>query len=267
LGLVTSVHDDVPTFPTDADSVLPVAVIGAHGRMGRTVVSAVEGAAGMRVAAAVDVGWSEEEVAASGARVAVDFTTPAVTESTVHTLIDLGIHAVVGTTGWDGEALGRVRKHADARAGIGVLIAPNFALGAVLAMRFAAVAGRYFDSAEVIELHHPNKVDAPSGTARHTAAAIAAARSSAHLGPVPDATTTGVDGARGAEVDGIRVHSVRLTGLIAHEEILFGNPGEQLTVRHDSFDRASFMPGVLLGVREVARHPGLTVGLDAYLDL
>jgi 4-hydroxy-tetrahydrodipicolinate reductase len=266
---VNTVHDDVPCPPNDAGTVVPVpvAVIGASGRMGRTVVHAVEAASDLRVAAAVDMGWSPTAVASSGARVAVDFTVPSVTEANVHALIDLGIHAVVGTTGWDGEALARVRAHAAVRAGIGVLIAPNFALGAVLAMRFAAVAARYFETAEVIELHHPNKVDAPSGTALHTATAIAKARASARLGPVPDATATALDGARGADVEGIRVHSVRLTGLTAHEEILFGNPGEQLTVRHDSFDRASFMPGVLLAVREVARHPGLTVGLDAYLDL
>ena len=143
----------------------------------------------------------------------------------------------------------------------------GYCIGAVLAMRFAAQAARYFESAEVIELHHPQKVDAPSGTARHTAEAIAAARADAGLGPVPDATTSGLPGARGAQVAGIAVHSVRLRGLVAHEEILFGNAGEQLTIRHDSFDRASFMPGVLIGIRQVGAHPGLTVGLEHLLDL
>jgi 4-hydroxy-tetrahydrodipicolinate reductase len=217
------------------------------------------------LAAAVDVGWSSAELVDAGVQVAVDFTVPAVTEANVHALIDAGIHAVVGTTGWDQAALARVEGHLVERPGVGVLIAPNFALGAVLAMRFARLAGAYFESAEVIELHHPAKVDAPSGTARQTAAEIAAARREAGLGPVPDATTEALDGARGAAVDGVRVHSVRLTGLVAHEEILFGNPGEQLTIRHDSFDRVSFMPGVLLAIRQVPHHPGLTRGLDPYL--
>ena len=155
---------------------------------------------------------------------------------------------------------------APASQGLGVLIAPNFGLSAVLAMTFAAKAARYFESAEVIELHHPDKVDAPSGTARHTAAAIAAARAEAGLAPSPDATETGVE-ARGADVDGVRVHAVRLRGLVAHEEILFGNVGEQLTIRQDSFDRVSFMPGVLLAIREVVSRPGLTVGLENVLDL
>jgi 4-hydroxy-tetrahydrodipicolinate reductase len=233
--------------------------------MGRTVVQAVEAADDMRLVAAVDVGWTASDLTGPGARVAVDFTVPTAAESNVHALIDLGIHAVVGTTGWDSEALARVRDHVKERAGIGVLVAPNFALGAVLAMRFAALAAPYFDSAEVIELHHPAKVDAPSGTAQHTAQGIAAARAAAGLGPVPDATSSGMPGARGAVVDGIHIHSVRSRGLTAHEEIVFGNPGEQLTIRHDSFDRTSFMPGVLLAVRKVPTHPGLTVGLASYL--
>jgi 4-hydroxy-tetrahydrodipicolinate reductase len=260
--------DPVPdaVAPVRPDT-LPVAVIGAAGRMGATVVEAVRQAPDLRLAAAVDADWTPGALSASGAQVAVEFTVPPATEANVHALIDLGIHAVVGTTGWDDEALARVGRHVEARGGIGVLIAPNFALGAVLALRFAALAGRYFDAAEVIELHHPHKADAPSGTARHTARAIAAARAAAGRGPVPDATATALDGARGAEVDGIRVHSVRLTGLVAHEEILLGNPGEVLTIRHDSFERISFMPGVLLAIREVGRHPGLNVGLDAYLGL
>ena len=244
-----------------------VAVLGAAGRMGQTVRAAVDGAADLELAATLDDGDDFARVAASGAQVAVDFTVPAATEANVHALIDAGVHAVVGTTGWTDQSLARVREHLARVPGVGVLIAPNFALGAVLAMTFAAKAARYFESAEVIELHHPDKVDAPSGTARHTAAAIAAARADAGLGAVPDATVIALDGARGADVDGVRVHSVRLRGLVAHQEILFGNPGEQLTIRHDSFDRSSFMPGVLHAVRTVGSRPGLTVGLEHYLDL
>ena len=244
-----------------------VAVLGAAGRMGQTVRAAVDGAADLELAATLDAGDDFARVVASGAQVAVDFTVPAATEANVHALIDAGVHAVVGTTGWTDQSLVRVREHLARVPGVGVLIAPNFALGAVLAMTFAAKAARYFESAEVIELHHPDKVDAPSGTARHTAAAIAAARAGAGLGPVPDATATALDGARGADVDGVRVHSVRLRGLVAHQEVLFGNPGEQLTIRHDSFDRVSFMPGVLLAVRSIQARPGLTIGLVALLDL
>lgn len=246
---------------------ITVAVLGAAGRMGRTVVDAVESAPDLELVAALEHGDDVGAVAATGARVAVDFTVPAVAEANVRSLVAQGVHAVVGTTGWTAESLARVEADLAERPGVGVLIAPNFALGAVLAMAFAARAARWFESVEVVELHHPDKVDAPSGTARHTAAAIAAARRDAGLGPVPDATTTALDGARGADVDGVRVHAVRLRGLVAHEEILLGNAGEQLTIRHDSFDRVSFMPGVLHAVRQVGSRPGLTVGLEHYLDL
>lgn len=246
---------------------IKVAVLGAAGRMGSTVVEAVRAAPDLEVVAAIDAGGDLSLLADVGAQVAVDFTVPSATEGNVHALIDAGIHAVVGTTGWTDESLGRVRDHLASRPDVGVVIAPNFALGAVLAMAFAARAARYFESVEVIELHHPDKVDAPSGTARHTAAAIAAARTAAGIGPSPDATTTALAGARGADVEGVRVHSVRLRGLIAHEEILFGNAGEQLTIRHDSFDRVSFMPGVLHAVRNVGARHGLTVGLEHLLDL
>jgi 4-hydroxy-tetrahydrodipicolinate reductase len=244
-----------------------VAVLGAAGRMGATVVRAVQEAPDLELVAAVDADADLSAVVQAGAQVAVDFTVPSATEGNVHALVDAGVHLVVGTTGWDDESLARVRDHLADRPGVGVLVAPNFALGAVLAMAFAARAARWFESVEVIELHHPDKVDAPSGTARHTATAIAAARAAAALGPVPDATTQTLDGARGADVDGVRVHSVRLRGLVAHEEILLGNAGEQLTIRHDSFDRVSFMPGVLLAVRQVGARPGLTVGLEQLLDL
>jgi 4-hydroxy-tetrahydrodipicolinate reductase len=246
-----------------------VAVIGAKGRMGSTVVRAVQEAPDLRLAATLDLGDALAALPADAVQVAVDFTVPSATQDNVHQLIDLGVNAVVGTTGWDADALERVRRHLAEKGGVGVVIAPNFALGAVLAMRFAAQAAKFFESAEVIELHHPDKVDAPSGTARHTAAAIAAARAGAALGAVPDATdpSKSQSGARGADVDGVHVHSVRLRGLVAHEEILLGNPGEYLTIRHDSLDRVSFMPGVLLAIREVVARPGLTVGLDPLLGL
>ncbi|MCR6689672.1 4-hydroxy-tetrahydrodipicolinate reductase [Cellulomonas sp.] len=244
-----------------------VAVLGAAGRMGATTVRAVQEAPDLELVAALDADADLARVAAAGAQVAIDFTVPSVTEGNVHALVDAGVHAVVGTTGWDEAALARVRDHLADRPGVGVLVAPNFALGAVLTMHFARQAARWFESVEVVELHHPDKVDAPSGTARHTAQGIAEARRAAGLGPVPDATTQSLDGARGADVDGVRVHAVRLRGLVAHEEVLLGNAGEQLTIRHDSFDRVSFMPGVLLGVRRVVGRPGLTVGLEHLLDL
>lgn len=244
-----------------------VAVLGAHGRMGSTVSQAVDAAPDLQLVAQVDADGDLSAVSQARAQVAVDFTVPTVTEQNVHALIDRGVHVVVGTTGWTDEALDRVRDHLVHAPGIGVLVAPNFALGAVLAESFAAQAARWFESVEVVELHHPDKVDAPSGTARATARAIAAARAAAGRGPVPDATTQSLDGARGAEVEGIHVHAVRLRGLTAHQEVLLGNPGEQLTIRHDSFDRTSFMPGVLLGVRRVGSLPGLTVGLAPLLGL
>ncbi|WP_448629684.1 4-hydroxy-tetrahydrodipicolinate reductase [Cellulomonas soli] len=244
-----------------------VAVLGAAGRMGRAVVQAVEAAEDLELVAQVDADGDLSAVSRAGADVAVDFTVPSVTEANVHTLVDVGVHVVVGTTGWDEDSLARVRDHLVRAPRVGVLVAPNFALGAVLTMAFAAQAARWFESVEVVELHHPDKVDAPSGTARHTADAIARARAAAGVGPSPDATIQGLEGARGADVDGVRVHAVRLRGLVAHEEVLLGNPGEMLTIRHDSFDRVSFMPGVLLGVRKVGSHPGLTVGLEHLLDL
>ena len=197
----------------------------------------------------------------------MDLTVPDSTEANVRFAVEHGLHAVVGTTGWDADRLARLTELLAGQPGVGVLIAPNFALGSVLASAFAAKAARYFESVEIIELHHPDKVDAPSGTAVRTAQLISAERAAAGVAPSPDATTTERPGARGCDVDGVRVHSVRLRGLVAHQEVLLGGPGEQLTLRHDSFDRASFMPGVLLGVRNVAANPGLTVGLDGYLDL
>jgi len=246
---------------------LAVAVLGANGRMGAEAVKAVEAAADMKLVAALGRGDSLDELVNAGTRVVVDLTVPESTEANIRFAVEHGMHAVVGTTGWDTARLSDLEELLGRKAGVGVLIAPNFALGSVLASAFAAKASKYFESVEVIELHHPDKVDAPSGTAVRTAQLIAAERAEAGIGASPDATTTELAGARGCDVDGIRVHSVRLRGLVAHQEVLLGGPGEQLTLRHDSFDRASFMPGVLLGVRNVAGHPGLTVGLDGYLDL
>ncbi|MDR2454409.1 MAG: 4-hydroxy-tetrahydrodipicolinate reductase [Bifidobacteriaceae bacterium] len=247
---------------------ISVAVLGAKGRMGQTVVRAVLDAPDLRLAGALDLGDRLASLPDAGAQVAVDFTVPGAAEANLHQLIDLGLHAVVGTTGWDEAGLARLRHHLAQAPGVGVVIAPNFALGAVLAMSFAAKAAPLFESAEVIELHHPDKADAPSGTARRTAELIARARGAA--GPAgPDATdpARSLPGARGAGVAGVPVHAVRLRGLVAHEEILLGNPGECLTIRHDSLDRVSFMPGVLLAIRQVASRPGLTLGLEPLLGL
>ena len=244
-----------------------VAVLGANGRMGAEAVKAVEAAPDMKLVAALGRGDSLDRITAAGAQYVVDLTVPECTEANVRFAVENGIHAVVGTTGWDADRLAALESLLANHPETGVLIAPNFALGSVLASAFAAKASKYFESVEIIELHHPDKVDAPSGTAVRTAQLIAAERNAAEIPPSPDATTSELAGARGCEVDGVRVHSVRLRGLVAHQEVLLGGSGEQLTLRHDSFDRASFMPGVLLGVRNVAAHPGLTVGLDGYLDL
>lgn len=244
-----------------------VAVLGAQGRMGTHVVNAVSAAADMSVVATLDQGDDVAVAAQAQATVAVDFTVPSATEGNVHALIDAGINAVVGTSGWTQDALARVQEHLRERPDLGVLIAPNFALGAVLAMRMSAMAAQYFESVEIVELHHPDKVDAPSGTALHSATGIAAARAEAGIATSPDATEDFSNGARGTDVNGVRVHSVRLRGLVAHEEIMMGNPGEQFTIRTDSFDRVSFMPGVLLAVRQVGNYSGLTLGLDKYMSL
>ena len=241
-----------------------VAVLGALGKVGAEVVRAVEAADDLVLAAAIDAGDALE---LSGADVAVDFTSPDVVMDNVRACVDAGVHAVVGTTGFDDARLAEVSGWLERAPGVGVLIAPNFGIGAVLMMRFAATAARWFDSVEIVELHHPHKADAPSGTARRTAELVARARRDAGSAAMPDATRISLDGARGAEVDGVRVHAVRLAGLLAHQEVLLGGVGESLTLRHDSYDRASFMPGVLLGVRSIASRPGLTVGLEALLDL
>lgn len=245
---------------------IAVGVVGAAGRMGAEVVRAVDATDDLRLAAVIDIGDSLDRLEASGVQVAVDFTTPDAVMGTLRHCIGQGINVVVGTTGFTPERIDEVRDLLAGRPEVGVVIAPNFALGAVLLMRFAREAAPFFESVEVVEMHHPDKLDAPSGTARHTAEAIAAARRAAGRGPIPDATDREVDGARGADIDGVRVHALRVRGMVAHEEVLLGNPGEVLTLRHDSLDRASFMPGVLLAIREVSTRPGLTVGLDALLD-
>lgn len=239
--------------------------------MGSEAVKALEATEGIEFVAGVTEQDSLESLlngdGSPRVDVVVDFTVPSVTKQNVLWAVEHGIHCVVGATGWTDESRAEVREALEKADGVGVLIAPNFAIGAVLAMTFARKAARFYESVEIVELHHPNKVDAPSGTAVHTAAAIARGREEGELGAVPDATETDPKGARGAEVDGIHVHAVRLRGLVAHEEILFGNAGEQFTIRHDSFERQSFMPGVVLGVRTIVERPGLTVGLENFLDL
>lgn len=252
-------------YPDRVTTSLAVAVIGAAGRMGATTCAAIEQAADLTLVGRYDAGDDLGDL--GGARVAVDFTVPDSSPANVAYCVEHGVHAVVGTTGWTADRLDVLEATLAEHASIGVLIAPNFAIGALLMMSFAQQAARFYESVEIVETHHPGKVDAPSGTAARTAELIAAARAAAGLGPVPDATTSDPGGARGADVSGIRVHAQRLTGRVAHQEVSFGAAGEALTLRHDSFDRVSFMPGVLTGVRAVSEHPGLTVGLEHFLGL
>ncbi|MBC9957170.1 4-hydroxy-tetrahydrodipicolinate reductase [Yimella sp. cx-51] len=242
-----------------------VAVIGASGRMGSQAVGAVQNASDLELVGTFDVGDDLGDL--GGAEVAIELTVPAASPANIAHCIERGVHAVVGTTGWDDHKLATLREQLAKQPEVGVLIAPNFAIGALLMMSFARQAARFYESVEVVETHHPAKVDAPSGTAAHTARIIAEAREEAGLSAVPDATEHDPDGARGAMIDGIPVHALRLRGRVAHQEVAFGAEGEALTIRHDSFDRISFMPGVLTGVRQVASHPGLTVGLEHYLGI
>jgi len=242
-----------------------VGVLGARGKVGTAVGAAVAAAEDLDLVAEVDAGDDLAQLAA--ADVVVDFTHPDVVMDNLRWCIDHGIHAVVGTTGFDEPRLETLRTALAAAPEVGVLVAPNFSIGAILMMRFAALAAPHYESVEIIELHHPDKADAPSGTARRTASLVAQARRDAGLGDVPDATTTALDGARGATVDGVHVHAVRARGLVAHQEVVLGGPGETLTIRHDSLDRVSFTPGVLAAVRAIGAHPGLTVGLEHLLDL
>ncbi|TNM45061.1 4-hydroxy-tetrahydrodipicolinate reductase [Nocardioides albidus] len=246
---------------------LQVGVLGARGKVGAEVVKAVEDAEDMDLTVGVDQGDPVSSLVESGTRVVVDFTHPDVVMDNLRFCIENGIHAVVGTTGFDDGRLDTLRGWLADSPGTGVLIAPNFSIGAILMMRFSAIAAPFFESVEVVELHHPTKADAPSGTARRTAELIAAARRDAGSPPIPDATSTSLDGARGADVDGVRVHGLRIRGLVAHQEVILGGLGETLTIRHDSLDRVSFTPGVLTGVRRIGDFPGLTVGLEHFLDL
>ncbi len=243
---------------------IKVGILGARGRMGSEVVKAVTDAPDLELVAALDLGDSLDALVSNGAQVVVDFTTPDSVMANLEFLISNNINAVIGTTGFDDARIAKI-KSLLASSKSGVLIAPNFAIGAVLMMEFATKAAKYFESAEIIELHHPNKVDAPSGTAARTAELMSKSRKEAGLAAMPDATSTTLDGARGATVGDIPVHSVRLRGLVAHQEVLLGGIGETLSIRHDSIDRVGFMPGVLLGVRQVVNHPGLTFGLENFM--
>jgi 4-hydroxy-tetrahydrodipicolinate reductase len=249
---------------------IKVGVLGARGKVGAEVCLAVTAADDLELVAEVDQGDEPRALVDAGAQVVVDFTHPDVVMDNLALCIEHGIHAVVGTTGFDDDRLATLRAGLDAQPDdrrSGVLIAPNFSIGAILMMRFAAAAAPHYESVEVVELHHPDKADAPSGTARRTAELVAAARRDAGVGPAPDATSTGIDGARGADVDGVPVHALRIRGLVAHQEVVLGGPGETLTIRHDSLHRASFTPGVLAAVRAIGTHPGLTVGLEELIDL
>ena len=246
---------------------MKVGVLGARGKVGAEVCRAVEAADDLDLVASVDADDPIDALVRSGAEAVVDFTHPDVVMDNLEFCIAHGIHAVVGTTGFDDGRLDRLRGWLEKSPETGVLVAPNFSIGAILMMRYAAQAASFYESVEIIELHHPDKADAPSGTARRTASMIAEARRAAGSAPIPDATSTALEGARGADVEGIRVHGLRVRGLVAHQEVILGGPGETLTIRHDSMDRVSFTPGVLLGLRRIAGTPGLTVGLETFLDL
>ena len=244
-----------------------VGVLGSKGKMGQAVLAAISSADDLECVAQIDLGDSLDLLTKNNAEVVIDFTQPDSVMGNLKFAIENGIHCVVGTTGFNDEKLAQLKKMIAANPKVGVLVAPNFGLGAVLMMQFAAKSAKYFESAEIIELHHPNKIDAPSGTATRTAELMGDARKSAGLPVMPDATATSLDGARGSQVAGIHIHSIRARGLVAHQEVIFGAQGETLTIRHDSLDRSGFMPGVLVAVREVGRHPGLTYGLEHFLNL
>ncbi|WP_030062421.1 MULTISPECIES: 4-hydroxy-tetrahydrodipicolinate reductase [Streptomyces] len=246
---------------------LRVAVIGAKGRIGSEAVKAVEAAPDLELVATLGRGSKLEELTEAGAQVAVELTHPDSVMGNLDYCLGHGIHVVTGTTGWTDERLATVRGRLDQAPELGLLIAPNFSIGAILGMKFSQIAARYFESVEVVELHHDRKADAPSGTATRTAQLIAAARAEAGRPPQQDPTTHSLPGARGADVDGVPVHAVRLRGLLAHQQVMFGDTGETLTIRHDSLHHSSFMPGILLGVRKVVETPGLTFGLEHFLDL
>ena len=246
---------------------IKVAVLGAKGRMGSESIKAISECKDLELVASLDLGDSLDKLASSGAQVVVDFTHPDSVMGNLEFAIKNGISVVVGTTGFDEKKLNQIKSWLEANPKVGALIAPNFGLGAVLMMQFAAQAAKYFESVEIVELHHPAKADAPSGPAVRTAELITAARKSVNKAAMPDATTSEIDGARGAKIGDVQIHSVRLRGLVAHQEVILGDVGETLSIRHDSIDRTGFMPGVLLAIREVGSHPGLTFGLENYMDL
>ncbi|MEI6406766.1 MAG: 4-hydroxy-tetrahydrodipicolinate reductase [Actinomycetes bacterium] len=246
---------------------IKVAVLGSQGRMGAECIKAIAGQSDLELVAQIDLGDDIHQLVSSQAQVIVDFTHPDAVMGNLDFAINNGINVVVGTTGFDDHKLSQVKTWLANNPKVGALIAPNFGLGAVLMMQFAAQASKYFESVEIVELHHPNKADAPSGTATRTAEMITQARTSVAKEPMPDATTSALDGARGALVGDVRIHSVRLRGLVAHQEVILGDMGETLSIRHDSIDRSGFMPGVLLGIRSVVTTPGLTFGLENFMDL
>jgi 4-hydroxy-tetrahydrodipicolinate reductase len=246
---------------------IKVAVLGAKGRMGQEACKAVTAASDLELVAEIDLGDSLNQLVSSGAQVVVDFTHPDSVMGNLEFALTHGVNVVVGTTGFDEAKLAQINGWLASHPGTGALIAPNFGLGAVLMMQFAAKAAKYFESVEIVELHHPAKADAPSGTAARTAELITEARRSVNKEPMPDATSSSLPGARGALVGEVPVHSVRLRGLVAHQEVILGDLGETLTIRHDSIDRTGFMPGVLLGIRTVVETPGLTFGLEHFMDL
>lgn len=248
-------------------AVLKVAVLGAKGRMGSESIKAISECKDLALVAELDLGDSLDKLVSSGAEVVVDFTHPDSVMGNLEFAIKNGISVVVGTTGFDEKKLTQIKSWLVANPKVGALIAPNFGLGAVLMMQFAAQASKYFESVEIVELHHPAKADAPSGTAARTAELITAARKSVNKAAMPDATTSKIDGARGAKIGDVQIHSVRLRGLVAHQEVILGDVGETLSIRHDSIDRTGFMPGVLLAIRKVGENPGLTFGLENYMDL
>ncbi len=250
-----------------SEEVLRVGVIGARGRMGVETCRAIDAAEDLDLVATVNTGDWKFSLSDAGSQVVVDFTNPDVVMDNIRFCIDQNIHIVVGTSGMSKERLDTIGGWLEHKPEIGVMVVPNFAIGAVLMGRIAREAARFFQSAEIIELHHVGKVDAPSGTANATAREIAAARDFAGMGEVPDATANQVQGARGAVVEGIHVHSIRMPGLVAHQEVIFGTEGETLTIRHDSLHRSSFMPGVLLAIRAISHRRGLSVGLEPLLGL
>ena len=243
---------------------IKVGVIGAAGRMGSTVCDAVSGDDELELVARVDIDDSLDDLVAAGAEVAVDFTTPDAVAGDVRWCLEHGIHAVVGTTGLSDSDLAAIADAA-AESAANAFVAPNFAVGAVLMMRFAAQAAPYFESAEIVERHHENKLDAPSGTALRTAGLMNEARGKSW--PAPAGSTETLAGSRGGDAEGVRVHSLRVKGSVAHQEVVLGAAGETLTIRHDSLDRSSFMPGVLLAIKRVQALDGVTVGLENLLDL